>query len=34
MALKIDLEKAYDFMNWDYIKACLFAFGFNTDWYL
>ena len=32
MALKIDLEKAYDFMNWDYIRICLSKFGFNSHW--
>lgn len=29
VAIKIDLEKAYDFLNWDYIKYCLTRFGFH-----
>ncbi|XP_050377688.1 uncharacterized protein LOC126794934 [Argentina anserina] len=33
MALKIDLEeKAYDFMNWNYVQNCLLAFGFHPNW--
>lgn len=32
MAIKLDLEKAYDFLNWDYIKQCLAHFGFDCKW--
>ncbi|KAL6145048.1 hypothetical protein ACLB2K_055736 [Fragaria x ananassa] len=32
MAVKLDLEKAYDFLNWRYIKACLTKFGFCDNW--
>lgn len=28
VAFKIDLEKAYDHVNWDYLEACLIDFGF------
>ncbi|CAL9009540.1 unnamed protein product [Prunus brigantina] len=29
MALKLDLEKAYDLLDWNYIRACLLRFGFT-----
>ncbi|KAL5555562.1 hypothetical protein UlMin_037798 [Ulmus minor] len=32
MALKIDLEKAYDRMNWSFIWSVLEAFGFHARW--
>lgn len=32
MAIKLDLEKAYDFINWNYIVCCLKRFGFNDIW--
>ncbi|KAL6216654.1 hypothetical protein ACLB2K_009875 [Fragaria x ananassa] len=32
MAVKLDLEKAYDLLDWSYIKACLLRFGFHYDW--
>lgn len=32
MALKLDLEKAYDLLDWNYIRACLIKFGFNANW--
>jgi hypothetical protein len=32
MAIKLDLGKAFDFLNWDYIKACLTKFGFDPHW--
>ncbi|KAL5543968.1 hypothetical protein UlMin_007752 [Ulmus minor] len=32
MALKIDLEKAYDRMNWSFIWSVLEAFGFHVRW--
>jgi hypothetical protein len=32
MALKLDFEKAFDLLNWDYIKGCLTKFGFDPHW--
>lgn len=32
MALKIDLEKAYDRLSWDFIRDTLKEAGFNDDW--
>ncbi|CAL9007199.1 unnamed protein product [Prunus brigantina] len=32
MALKLDLEKAYDLLDWNYIRACLIRFGFDANW--
>lgn len=28
MAFKIDLQKAYDHVKWDYLRGCLEDFGF------
>ena len=35
MAIKLDLQKAYDRVNWNFLKAVLLHFGFNevfTRW--
>ncbi|KAL6200061.1 hypothetical protein ACLB2K_029843 [Fragaria x ananassa] len=32
MAVKLDLEKAYDLLDWSYIQACLANYGFHPDW--
>lgn len=32
MALKIDLEKAYDMLDHNYIQACLQKMGFHNRW--
>lgn len=32
MGIKLDLEKAYDFLNWDYIRNVLQIFGLNDKW--
>lgn len=32
MTIKLDLEKAYDFLHWDYIKMFLGHYGFANDW--
>lgn len=32
MEVKIDLRKAYNFLNWIYIRACFSCFGFSNSW--
>lgn len=32
MGVKLDLEKAYDYLNWDYILYVLLRFGFDNCW--
>ncbi|XP_057418966.1 uncharacterized protein LOC130713193 [Lotus japonicus] len=32
MAIKLDMNKAYDRMEWDFLEACLEAYGFNGKW--
>lgn len=32
LAVKLDLEKAYDLLNWNYIECCLKRFGFHEKW--
>lgn len=32
MLLKVDLAKAYDKVDWSFLKAVLMAFGFHRDW--
>lgn len=32
MAIKIDLEKAYDKMDWSFIRDVLLRFGYPTTW--
>lgn len=32
MLLKVDLAKAYDKVDWDFLKEILTAYGFNHDW--
>jgi len=32
MIIQLDLAKAYDKLNWSYIRAILKAFGFNQNW--
>jgi hypothetical protein len=32
MLLKLDLSKAYDRINWNFLKAMLGAFGFDPSW--
>jgi len=32
MMIMLDLSKAYDCLNWKYLKAILAAFGFNNRW--
>ncbi|GJY33032.1 RNA-directed DNA polymerase, eukaryota, reverse transcriptase zinc-binding domain protein [Tanacetum coccineum] len=31
-AFKIDLQKAYDTINWDFLGKCLSDFGFHSKW--
>jgi hypothetical protein len=30
--LKLDFEKAYDKVNWDFLMECLRARGFDDKW--
>lgn len=32
MLLKLDLSKAFDKLNWNYMEKVLLAFGFNQSW--
>lgn len=32
MILKLDMEKAYDMLNWDFIKQVINKFGFHKTW--
>ncbi|XP_024200511.1 uncharacterized protein LOC112203832 [Rosa chinensis] len=32
MALKLDLEKAYDYLDWNYVQKVLSKFGFSPRW--
>ena len=30
VAVKVDMEKAYDMLDWDFLEASLIKFGFNV----
>lgn len=32
LAVKIDMEKAYDKVDWDFLMSIMRAFGFNSQW--
>lgn len=32
LPIKLELEKAYDFLNWKYIRHCLLILGFHSHW--
>lgn len=32
VALKLDMNKAYDRVNWDFLKFVLLAYGFSPHW--
>lgn len=31
-AIKLDMNKAYDRVDWNFLKQVLFTFGFNPNW--
>ena len=32
VALKLDMEKAYDGLEWDFMQKCLEQYGFHSVW--
>ncbi|KAJ1414940.1 hypothetical protein SESBI_18450 [Sesbania bispinosa] len=32
VAVKLDMNKVYDTMEWSFLESCLLAYGFNDDW--
>ena len=32
MFIKLDMAKAYDRVNWDFLQKVLLAFGFSQEW--
>jgi len=32
VAMKLDMKKAYDRLEWDFIQKCLLNYGFHSVW--
>lgn len=32
VAIKLDMSKAYDRLEWGFIRQCLLSYGFNSVW--
>lgn len=32
MVLKLDVQKAYNIIDWDFLEACMLKMGFHSKW--